>query len=92
MTKFKIKIHSAIDLITNSSTEIFTVDNSIPRWSIYDILRAKATYHHDMEWFDKELSIYEDNEENTIVINSFLNDPDWFCDFIHETFNVLKHD
>jgi hypothetical protein len=82
------KPHSSVDLITNSSTVIFTVSNSYVNM-IQDLIRHRCQTSDDMEWFDKWLTVIE-NEDGNIEIESFINDPDWFCDFINDNFNVIN--
>jgi hypothetical protein len=88
MKKFVIKPHSYVDLITNSSTEIFTLDNSKSEDTVREILKMMCQSEYDLEWFERELRV-STNENGTIEVYSFLNSPDWFCDFVEKTFNVV---
>ena len=83
-----IKVHSTIDYITNSSSEIFTISNEMGVDSVREIIRNKCEVEGDLEWFESEVSINSIDDDN-IEIYSFLNDPDWFNDFVEETFNVI---
>lgn len=89
MKKLIINKHSFIDIITNSSMEIFICDNSKSVDFIKMMLRAKCEETGEMDWHDNELSVYE-LDDNEIEIYSFLNDPDWFCDFVYKNFNVIR--
>jgi hypothetical protein len=82
-----IKIHSFIELITNSSTEIFTLSEESEHM-VRDILKKEAERNGDLDWFNEEVTV-STNEDGTIEIYSFLNDPEWFRDFVKNTFNVI---
>jgi len=81
------KPHSSVDLITNSSTVIFTVNDSSVDM-IREIIFVKCQETDDLDWFERDLTV-DELENNTIEIYSFVNDPDWFCDFIKNNFNVV---
>ena len=84
------KQHSRVELITNSSTVIFTVQGSL-RNNVLEILELKCQQTDDMDWFNSELTV-SDNDDGTVEIYSFLNDPCWFCDFVNSHFNIIKSD
>ena len=90
MIKVKINVHSCIDIITNSSTEIYVVNSNIDIDILKAIFREKCVTTNEMDWYNSELSIYR-NEDDTITIYSFLNAPDWFNDFV-EMFKVVSYD
>lgn len=92
MSVIKIQLHSIVDLITNSSTELFTINTNISVYVIRDIFEEKCKLTNEMEWFEKELSINYGDKDGQVTIYSFLNDPDWFYDFIYENFTVISHD
>ena len=93
--KFTIqKPHSVIDLITNSSMEMFLVEGNVSINAIDEMLHDKCENSEDpfdMEWYNNELSIYEDGRGN-IEVHSFLNEPDWLYDFMYSTFKVIEYD
>lgn len=91
MVQITINYHSFVNLITNSSTELFTVDTQTPIYVIEEMFDEKCKQTEEMKWFDFELSIYE-NPNGTITIYSFLNEPSWFEEFIYKNFTVISHD
>lgn len=92
MLVIKIQLHSFVDLITNSSTELFTVkaDKSVD--IIKDMIYERCIGDHDKDWLDAELSVYWNEDKTQIIIYSFLNEPAWFTDFIYKHFTVIFHD
>ena len=44
-----------------------------------------------MDWFKKELTT-STNDDGNVEVFSFLNAPDWFYDFMYETFKVISYD
>ncbi len=90
MIKVKVSVHSCIDIITNSSTEIYVVDSNIDIDILKGIFKEKCVATNEMDWYNSELSIYR-NEDSTITIYSFLNAPDWFNSFV-EIFKVVSYD
>ena len=67
---------------------VFTIDDNKTIEFIYDLLKSQCKCKSDLEWYENELTIYENKE--SIEINSCLNEPDWLYDFIYEIFNVIK--
>lgn len=63
--KITIKIHSFIDLITNSSTEMFVIDNSKGIEFVKDIIEAKFPK------LFKEIHIYEGEDEYMWEFNEY---------------------
>jgi len=92
MLLIKIHPHSFVDLITNSSTELFVVNTHKSAYTVREMFREKCEKEDDLDWFDTELSIYSNDEEGSVTIYSFLNETDWFYNFIHKHFTVISHD
>lgn len=85
-----INIHSTVDLITNSSTEIFTFDSEHSEGTIRSMLYDLCKDNNDFDWYDKELRV-TDLGNGRIEIYSWLNEPDWIYDFIKQ-FENLTHE
>jgi hypothetical protein len=83
-----IKIHSTVELITNSSTEIFTLAKEHDAFYVKEILRLKAKEEGDLEWFESNVTV-STIDNGTVEVYSKLNDPDWFNDFVEKYFNVI---
>ena len=76
MFKF-IKVHSVIDVITNSSTELFIIESDY-RTSlkmITTVIEAICREIGHMKWFHEEFSIAYNEEYDTIEVFSLLNLP-----------------
>jgi len=84
-----IKLHSIVDLITNSSTEIFTVSDDNGEHFIKELLRKEASKYDDLEWFENDVNITT-NDDGSIEIYSSINDPEWFNEFMYKNFNVTN--
>ena len=52
-----IKIHLLIEVITNSSTEIFVLDDSKSESFVEEILKNKCELEDDLEWFQTEVTV-----------------------------------
>ena len=89
MKKFIIKTHSFVDVITNSSTELFVCDTDKSVDTIKDLFREKCQETNDMDWYDTELYVTE-LDNGFIEIESWLNDPEWFHDFVNTNFTVIS--
>jgi hypothetical protein len=87
----KIKIHSCVDLITNSSTEIFTVKSRLSVSTIREMLRDMCKEEDDIEWYKAELTVTE-LADGFIEITSWINDPEWLDEFIERHFKIIRHD
>lgn len=85
-----IILHSVIDVITNSSTEIFTFDTDLSEILIRDMLREKCEETDEMDWFNNELTVTQ-LDNNRIELYSFLNEPDWIYDWLKQ-FENLSYD
>lgn len=73
-----IKVHSVIDVITNSSTELFIIESDY-RTSLKMITTVIETICREighMKWFHEEFRIAYNEEYDTIEIFSWLNLPD----------------
>lgn len=92
MLRIKIQPHSFVDLITNSSTELFTIKADRSVWIVRDMIYEQCRSDRDKDWFDAELRVYENDDETQITIYSFLNDPHWLEEFIYKNFTVISHD
>ena len=64
--KIRIKIHSFVDVITNSSTELFITNNRKTIDQVKDILEEIIDYYND----GVEKRLYEESEK--LSINDFL--------------------
>lgn len=91
MTKIVIDTHSFIDVITNSSTEIFVCKTDKSVEMIQDLFREICEKHGDMDWYHNELRISE-LDDGKIQIMSWLNDPDWFIGYVKATFTVIRYE
>lgn len=93
MFLIKIQLHSFIDLITNSSTELFIVKADKTVDTIKDMIYERCEGDREKDWYDAELDIYaNDDDETQITIYSFLNGPHWLEEFIYKHFTVISHD
>lgn len=95
MKTYFLKLHSIVDLITNSSTEIFILDTNKTAELVYELIKEKCKESndlYDLDWCTKgELSVTQ-TSENTVKIFSWLNEPDWLQDWLYENFTVISHD
>lgn len=90
MINYLIKPHSFIDLITNSSTELFIVSTAKSVFTIQEMLRDLCVSEDDKEWYYGDLRVTQEGED--VRIFSFLNSPDWFVDFIESNFTIISYD
>lgn len=81
--KYLISIHSVVDLITNSSTEIFLIDQPKEKLDLfYEIVEAICVSPNEIDWLNRECQITWDEEECAIRLYSFLNMPDCVDSFL----------
>lgn len=66
-----INTHSFVDVITNSSTEIFICDGSKSAEMMTLLLREKCEQTNNMDQFNRELTI--SGHKEGVEIYSFLN-------------------
>jgi len=90
MKKVIINIHSFVDVITNSSTEIYVCSSIRSENYIKELFREKCEATGEIDWYNHELSITS-LEGGNVEIYSWLNDPDWFHEFVRDTFTVVSY-
>jgi len=85
---YTIKFHSVIDVITNSSQEMFVIRKE----KELDIVDAVIKYKCEklgefaIEWYNREYTISYNEYRDTIEIDSFLNMPDEIRELITDYF------
>jgi hypothetical protein len=76
--------------MTNSSSEIFILDNKIAVDVIEKIIKDHCKTNDDIEWYNRFLHITMLTNE-TIEVYSIINGPDWLDDILENEFNVIRY-
>lgn len=73
--KLIIKIHSFVDIITNSSTSIFVVNTDKTLEVVDELIKYECEKAKELDWYNSgDYKIYY--EDNKLIVYSFLNLPE----------------
>lgn len=82
------KPHSAVDLITNSSTEIFIIKNATEN-IIKTLVGMACTFHNELDWFQKEAE-FSTLDDGSVQIYSVINGPEWLEEYLQQFFKEVQ--